>query len=210
MRIAPGECNEFGHTLAAMHHAATGFKLQRANDLLLPGWEKLSAGCKPRADEVMEDLGDILQREMDYLRLRWPTELPHGVIHGDPFPNNVFFDRGKLCGVIDFYFACNDFLAYDLAICLNAWCFEASGAFNITKARSLMRGYESIRPLRAEESSAPLLARGSALRFLLTRLYDWLHQTPNALVKPLDPLEYLTRLQFHQMVSDGSAYGLGL
>ena len=129
--------------------------------------------------------------------------------HADLFPDNVFFQRETLTGLIDFYFACNDLLIYDIAICLNAWCFEVDGAFNITKARHMLASYRSVRQLSDGELEAlPLLARGAALRFLLTRLYDWQNQVEGALVKPKDPLEYLEKLHFHQGVSGPGAYGL--
>ncbi|MFY9288948.1 MAG: homoserine kinase [Alphaproteobacteria bacterium] len=208
-RISTEDCAEVGRSLAKMHQAGADFKLQRDNNLSVKGWENLLNFSKDRTDEIFVGLGQILQQELDYLRNRWPTHLPQGVIHADLFPDNVFFKGPKLCGLIDFYFACNDVLAYDLGICINAWCFENHSAFNITKARALIKGYEEIRPLSAaEKDMLPLLSRGAALRFLLTRLHDWLNQVPDALVKPKDPLEYLTRLQFHQLVSNVSAYGL--
>ena len=131
------------------------------------------------------------------------------MIHADLFPDNVFFRDRELSGLIDFYFACTDFLAYDIAICLNAWCFEPDLSFNVTKARLLVREYRAVRPLGASELAAlPLLARGSALRFLLTRLYDWLNQTAGALVRPKDPIEYLRKLRFHRGITGPAAYGI--
>ena len=123
------------------------------------------------------------------------------MIHADLFPDNVFFRDRDVSGLIDFYFACTDFFAYDLAVCLNAWCFEADGSLNVTKARLLLDDYRRARPLAPEELAAlPLLARGSALRFLLTRLFDWLNQPQGALVRPKDPLEFLRKLRFHRTV----------
>jgi homoserine kinase type II len=169
----------------------------------------LFEGSRARAHEVQKGLGDELARELDDLTKHWPKSLPEGVIHADLFPDNVFFLDDKLSGMIDFYFACNDWFAYDLGICLNAWCFEKDGSLNATKARALVRGYRKIRPITAEEIAAlPILARGSALRFLLTRLYDWLHHPPGAFVQPKDPLEYLKKLRFHRSVKSASAYGL--
>jgi homoserine kinase type II len=135
--------------------------------------------------------------------------LPAGVIHADLFPDNIFIDENDhVAALIDFYFACTDFFAYDLAIAMNAWCFEHDVAFNITKARALLRGYERVRPLTPEERwRLPTLARGAALRIIATRLDDWLNQTPDALVKPLNPLDYLTRLTFHQQITSLTAYG---
>ena len=135
--------------------------------------------------------------------------LPQGVIHADLFPDNVFFIGERLSGLIDFYFACNDALAYDIAVCLNAWCFEPDYAFNVTKGRALLKAYRDVRPLtRAECAALPTLARGAALRFLLTRSYDWLHTAKDALVKPHDPVAYLRRLRFHQSVRTIGEFGL--
>jgi homoserine kinase type II len=207
-RINPADCAEVGRALAAMHLGVAGFPLHRANALSLTGWEKMVVFSQGRADEIFVGLGNILQKEVDYVRSYWPKDLPQGIIHGDLFPDNVLFNGPKLCGLIDFYFACDDFFAYDLAVCLNSWCFERETAFNITKAKALINGYSEIRPLSPMEKEAlPVLSRGAALRFLLTRLHDWLHQVPDALVRPLDPLEYLGRLQFHQTVKDISGYG---
>ena len=132
------------------------------------------------------------------------------MIHADLFPDNVFFLGDKLSGLIDFYFACNDMLAYDLAVCLNAWCFEPDASFNVTKARAMLQAYGDERPLTdAELDALPLLARGAALRFLLTRTYDFLNTDANALVKTKDPREYLRKLRFHRLVRSYRDYGLG-
>ena len=131
------------------------------------------------------------------------------MIHGDLFPDNVFFLGDRLSGLIDFPFSCNDILAYDVAICLNAWCFEPDHSFNVTKARALLNAYGRTRPLSAAEQNAlPLLARGAALRFLLTRLVDFLNVPPGALVKPKDPLEYVRKLRFQQGVASVNDYGV--
>ena len=154
-------------------------------------------------------LAEELETELRSLEASWPKELPSGVIHADLFPDNVFFRGEQVSGLIDFYFACTDFLAYDLAVCLNAWCFEADGSFNVTKARLMIGAYRAVRPIDAEELAAlPVLARGSALRFLLTRLYDWLNHPPGAFVKPKDPLEYLQKLRFHRNVTRPGDYGI--
>jgi homoserine kinase type II len=157
----------------------------------------------------MPGLAQELDRELAELKRDWPRNLPSGVIHADLFPDNVFFIGDRLSGLIDFYFACNDAFAYDLAICLNAWCFEIDGSFNITKARGLLQAYAQVRPLGAAELAAlPLLARGSAMRFLLTRLYDWINHPPGAFVRPKNPKEYLIRLRFHRSVASPAGYGL--
>ncbi len=208
-RSTPQQCAALGAALAQMHVAGLDFQMHRANDMSLDGWRSLLDASHDRAHEIQPGLADTLTAELDYLAAKWPKNLPQGVIHADLFPDNVFFLGNELSGLIDFYFACNDSLAYDLAICLNAWCFETDGSFNITKARSLLRRYAEVRPLNAAEFAAlPLLARGSALRFLLTRLYDKLHHDESALVRPKDPLEFLARLRFHQQVDGPGAYGL--
>jgi len=208
-RVLPVHCAGLGEALARMHAAAEGFELTRPNDLSLKGWRKLADDCRARADQVEPGLAALIDAELAYLTENWPSDLPTGVIHADMFPDNVFFRREELSGVIDFYFACNDLLAYDIAICLNAWCFETDLSFNVTKARVLLKHYCRHRALsQAELDALPILARGSALRFLLTRLYDWLNHPPGAFVTPKDPTEYLKKLRFHQAIDGVSAYGL--
>lgn len=208
-RITVERCAALGEALAGLHLAARGFGLRRENALSLAGWRKLFEGCRGKADRVEPGLEAEIEKALADLAARWPNDLPAGVIHADLFPDNVFFAGDAVTGLIDFYFACNDLLAYDVAICLNAWCFEADGSFNITKARALLQGYGRVRPLQAAEVEAlPILARGAALRFLMTRLYDWLHQVEGALVKPKDPREYVRKLRFHTAVAGPSAYGL--
>jgi len=206
---AAKHCGEVGRALAQMHLAGEGFELTRRNALSVDGWRPLWDKSADRADEVETGLRDEIPGELDLLEARWPKDLPTGVIHADLFQDNVFFIGDELSGLIDFYFACNDILAYDVATCLNAWCFEKDGSFNLTKGMALLEGYESVRPLSdAEVAALPLLARGSAIRFFLTRLYDWLMTPPGALVVKKDPLEYLRRLRFHRQVRDAREYGL--
>ena len=151
-----------------------------------------------------------IAKELDALEKSWPRALPQGVIHADLFPDNVFFLGDKLSGLIDFYFACTDTLAYDVAVCLNAWCFEPDHSYNVTKGRALLNAYGKVRALTAPERDAlPILARGAAMRFLLTRLVDWLAVPDGALVRPKDPLEYYRKLRFHQSVKSVQDYGLG-
>ncbi len=208
-RIGLTHCAQLGEALARLHRAVADFPLSRPNALSLDGWRDLFAKCEARADTVQPGLADDLREELALLAANWPTALPTGVIHADLFPDNVFFRAESLSGLIDFYFACNDFLAYDIAICMNAWCFENDGAFNATKARLLLAHYQKVRPLSADELAAlPWLCRGSAMRFLLTRLYDWLNHPPGAFVKPKDPLEYARKLRFHRGVRSLGEYGL--
>ena len=202
-------CTGVGEALARMHLAGSDFPLFRNNTLSVGGWRPLFDLAAPRADGVQPGLRDFIARELDHLEARWPADLPVGVIHADLFPDNVFFLGDRLSGLIDFPFSCNDILAYDVAICLNAWCFEPDHAFNVTKARALLGAYGRERQLSmAEQETLPLLARGSALRFLLTRLVDFLNVPPGALVKPKDPLEYVRKLRFHQGVESVRDYGV--
>jgi homoserine kinase type II len=192
-----------------MHLAGRDFPLKRRNALSVTGWRPLFDGSRAHADTVAKDLAHELEGEIDFFEKHWPKDLPIGVIHADLFNDNVFFLHDRLSGLIDFYFACNDALAYDVAICLNAWCFEPDRSFNTTKARALLQAYEKVRPLGdSERDGLPVLARGAALRFLLTRLYDWLHTPADALVKRKDPLEYLAYLRFHRGTASLGDYGL--
>ncbi len=208
-RPTTAHCREVGVALASLHLAGRDFPLQRPNDLSVPGWRRLWDDCAARCDEVEQGLEAEVSADFSTLEAGWPTDLPSGVIHADLFPDNVFFLGDRLSGLIDFYFACNDFYAYDIATCLNAWCFERDHSFNITKGAALLAGYESLRPLTAGEAEAlPLLCRGSALRFMLTRLYDWLHGPDGALVQKRDPLEYVRKMRFHRQIASATEYGL--
>ena len=208
-RIETLHCALLGEAMAKMHLAGNSFAMKRENSLSVAGWHSLFESCRKRAHEIQDGLEGIMEEELARLEESWPVDLPTGIIHADLFPDNVFFLDDGLSGLIDFYFACNDFLVYDLAICLNAWCFEEDSSFNVTKARRLLDGYNGVRPLEKREIEAlPLLARGSAMRFLLTRLYDWLHHPEGAMVSPKNPREYLSKLRFHQQVKDAAAYGL--
>ncbi|MEL7428411.1 MAG: homoserine kinase [Pseudomonadota bacterium] len=210
-RPSPDHCEQVGAALAQMHLAGNGFDLSRPNALGLGDWEPLFRMSALQADTVRPGLSKLIEAELEFLRSAWPSHLPSGIIHADLFPDNVFFLKGELSGLIDFYFACDDLYAYDVSVCLNAWCFEADYAFNVTKASRLLKGYDSVRKLSDEEASAlPVLSRGSALRFLLTRLYDWLNVPPGALVTPKNPSEYIDKLRFHQSISSPAEYGLEL
>jgi homoserine kinase type II len=208
-RPQPRHCLAVGEALARLHLAGRGFQGRRANALGPPGWRPLYKRFQPRADEIAPGLAATIEQELSELEAQWPSGLEQGIIHADLFPDNVFFLGDRLSALIDFYFACNDALSYDIAVMLNAWCFESDHAFNNTKGQALLRGYQSVRPLTpAERDALPLLARGAALRFLLTRAYDWLHTPKDALVRPHDPIEYLRRLKFHRSVRAPGEYGL--
>jgi len=204
-----GHCAAVGEALAGLHLAGADFKMKRANALSIESWRALYEQAKARGDSVRPGLCAEIAKELDALDKSWPRDLPDGVIHADLFPDNVFFLGDKLSGLIDFYFACTDTLAYDIAVCLNAWCFEPDHSYNVTKGRALLKTYAKVRALSAAERAAlPMLARGAAMRFLLTRLVDWLAVPDGALVKPKDPLEYFRKLRFHQSVKSVGDYGI--
>jgi homoserine kinase type II len=204
-----GHCAAVGEALARLHIAGSDFSIKRPNALSVESWRPLFEHAGARGDSVRPGLCDEIVRELDVLEKSWPRDLPQGVIHADLFPDNVFFLGDKLSGLIDFYFACNDTFAYDVVICLNAWCFETDHSYNVTKGRALLKAYDSVRLMSADEHAAlPVLARGASMRFLLTRLVDWLAVPDGALVKPKDPLEYFRKLRFHQSVKNASDYGI--
>ena len=203
-------CREAGAGLAKLHLAAQGYAGVRANDLGQAAWAPMFERLKSAADDLKPGLSATLSADLDYFAAHWPQGLPTGIIHADYFPDNVFFNGGKFAGAIDFYFACVDALAYDIAVALNAWCFESDGSFNITAARALVAGYESQRPLTpAERHALPILAHGAAMRFFLTRLADWGATPAGALVKPKDPLEYERKLAVHREAPDLVLMGAG-
>ncbi|KAB1073772.1 homoserine kinase [Methylobacterium planeticum] len=201
-------CRALGGALARLHAAGSDFGMVRENNLSVGAWRGLFAQAGAQADSVAPGLAERIRGDLAVLEAGWPRGLPGGVIHADLFTDNVFFIGDDLSGLIDFYFACTDAFAYDLAICLNAWCFEADGRFHRDMAGALIAGYEAVRPLApAEVAALPILCRGAALRFLLTRLVDWLNVPPGALVQPKDPREYDRRLSFHRTARDARDYG---
>lgn len=216
-RVRPEHCRPLGAALATLHLAGADYAAERPNALGPDAWGPLLDRCRATGDRVQAGLVAELDAALARILPAWPVRLPRGQIHADLFPDNVFFlpgtarsdTGGTVSGLIDFYFACTDLLSYDLGICLNAWCFEPGMEFNVTKARLLLGGYESVRPLLAAERDAlPVLAQGAALRFLLTRLFDWVNTPDGALVTRKDPLEYLRRLRFHLSASGPEALGL--
>ncbi|WP_075654485.1 homoserine kinase [Pseudochrobactrum sp. B5] len=205
---AAEHCYALGVAMAQMHLAGQSFAMERENSLTLKDWRPLWEKCMADADAVEAGLRVQTEADLAYLEQNWPSDLPRGVIHADLFPDNVFFIGPNLSGIIDFYFACTDMLAYDLAICLNAWCFERDFSYNLTKGTALLRGYNSVRPLNsAEREALPALCRGAALRFMLTRLYDWINVPADSFVTKKDPMEYLRRMRFHREVRSASEYG---
>ena len=201
-------CAAAARALADLHKAQDGFSMVRRNALGPSGWRPLAEAIRG-ADGIEDGLTTLINGSLEELVAGWPTNLPGGVIHADFFPDNVLFVGNEVGGVIDFYFACNDAFVYDLAIMLNSWCFELDGSFNITKGQALINAYRQQRPLSEDEIAAlPVLMRGAALRFLLTRTYDWLNPDPNAMVRPKDPREYSKKLRFHNKVRHAREYGL--
>jgi len=209
--MAPGlaDCSALGSMLALLHKNVVEIAGARPNPLSLSGWLKLADSCRKDADRFKVGLAAEIDAELEFLKANWPTALPRGIIHGDLFPDNVLFDGSRISGVIDFYFSCTDFFAYDLAVCINAWCFNADHTFSETNAQALMKSYQFEKSLSEEERTAlPILLRGSSLRFLLTRLYDWSNQVEGALVTVKDPSEYCDILAFHRNHFIPSLYGL--
>jgi homoserine kinase type II len=208
-RVLVSHCGPLGETLARLHLAGEGFAGTRANALGPAAWGRLLASCDGQAELIRPGLQAELEATTARVIATWPAGLPAGHIHADLFPDNVFFLNGQVSGVIDFYFAATDLYAYDIAICLNAWCFERDFSFNITKSRALLAGYNRVRPMTgAEVAALPILCTGAALRFLLTRLYDWVNTPAGALVTRKDPLDYERRLRFHRQAEGAGAYGL--
>lgn len=199
---------QVGMALGRLHLAVSDFTGTRANGLGFDGWQAIYQNIASRLDEIQPGLQQLVGDELAFLSTHWPqhNQLPAGVIHADLFPDNVFFTGDAVSGLIDFYFACTDAYAYDVAITINAWCFDGR-ACNLTRMRQLLKQYEAQRPLSAAEKEAlPVLLRGAALRFLLTRAHDWLFHEQSALVTPKDPLEYVAKLRFHQ-ANPSSVYG---
>jgi homoserine kinase type II len=211
-RPSVAHCREAGAAMARLHVAGRNFEAHRANTLSLLGWRELVERALPRAHLFDAAIATPLREELDYITRIWPDHLPRGIIHADLFPDNVFFTAGAVSGIIDFYFACTDMLSYDLAIGINAWCFEPDFSYNVTKGRAMIAGYQSVRPLESAEIDAfAVLVRGAAMRFLATRLFDWLAALdlpPGTLVRPLDPRAYWERIRFHQKAKTAADYGL--
>jgi homoserine kinase type II len=195
----PAQARSVGAALAGVHLASADFAGRRANGLSLPSWQELADDCgEAGLLSIHPELPGLVRHELTFLRANWPAELPQAVIHADLFPDNVLMLGDTVGGLIDFYFACNDIAAYDLAVTHAAWSFEATGAFRPAVATALLEGYETVRPLSAAERSAlPVLARGAAMRFMMTRAYDWLHTPADAMVTRKDPMDFARRLRFY-------------
>ncbi len=196
--ITANHCGQLGAAVATMHEAAAKFPLMRPNSVSLKMWRELATKTSARAGEILNGLSDFIDLELTHIEENWPKDLPRAAVHADIFPDNVFFNDGKFSGIIDFYFTATDFLSYDLALIINAWCFDTN-QFVPERFQAFMKAYEALRPMRDDEREAlTLLCRGAAMRILMTRLHDWLFHTPDAFVKPKDPREYIEKLKFHQ------------
>ena len=208
--ITRAHCKELGAAMAKMHLIASRYPLSRKNNLALTAWSKVFSELRTQSEELKPGLSDWIQEELLSFDGSWPTNLPNGIIHGDLFPDNVFFLPNHHSAFIDFYFACNDAYAFDIAISLNAWCFDNNQQFNRDHSQFLFDGYQSVRALSHLELVAmPLLARGAAMRFLITRLYDWFNVRKNTPTQRKNPLEFVPLIKFHQTVVDTTAYGVG-
>ena len=198
-KVLPNHCYQLGKELANIHKTTANFKLNRKNNLDQSNWKNLFKKCKNSQNDNYKHFYNSIEEELDYLQSHWPKNLPKGIIHADLFQDNVFFINNILSGLIDFYFACYDYYSYELAICINAWCFKKNGVIDKEKYNSILEGYQSIRKIEIDEfKNLPILLRGAAMRFLITRLYDEIFHSQEAFVSPKDPLEYINILEFHQ------------
>ena len=208
--LTPDNCYEVGIYTAKLHVITKNLTGRRENKLSINSWRKIYNNIQNDCSKVHQNLPKIIEKNLDEIEKNWPKNIPVGIIHADLFPDNIFFKNNKLVGFIDFYFSCYDFYAFEIAVCLNAFCFEEKNenlSFNITKAKKFIDGYSSVRKLIEEEKkSLKTLCQGAAIRFLLTRVFDYLNSTKGALVKIKDPIEYLKRLEFHNSVKDYKDY----
>ena len=208
--LTPGNCHEVGIYTAKLHMITKNLNIKRTNRLSVNSWRLIYRKIQRDCSKIYPDLTKIIERNLEVIEDQWPKNIPRGIIHADLFPDNIFFKGSKLTGIIDFYFSCYDFYALEIAICLNALCFEGKNenlSFNVTKAKKFIDGYSSIRKLTEEEKeSLKILCHGAAMRFLLTRVFDYLNLTEDALVKIKDPVEYLKRLEFHNSVKNYQDY----
>ena len=202
----PAQAHAVGQALAGLHLDAADFAGRRPNALALQQWHDLLSGCGQEGLRAIDpELPALVERELLHLTANWPHGLPRSVIHADLFPDNVLLLGDSVTGLIDFYFACNDITAYDLAVTHSAWCFTRDGRFQQAIAEALVAGYVARRPLSDNEWQAlPLLARGAAMRFLATRAYDWLHTAADALVTRKDPMDFARRLSFYATKGAGA------
>ena len=208
--LSPANCESIGSEIAKMHELTKNLKLKRQNDLSINSWRKLFNSVKDKCENIHKDLPKLIEENLNDVEKNWPKNLPRGIIHADLFHDNIFFDKDKFSGFIDYYFSCEDFFALEIAICFNALCFDGvkeNLSFNVTKAKNFVDGYSSVRKLSALEiQNIKVLSQGAALRFLLTRVFDALNTVEGAIVKVKDPIEYLKRLEFHKNAKNHEDY----
>ena len=206
-RITREECFEIGKITAQLHEITKKFNINRKNNLSIENWDSIFEKTIKQKIDLDESIIKKTKNYLNFLKDKWPKNLPQGIIHADLFPDNIFFTNNKVSGIIDFYFACNDFFAYEIAICINSLCFDNNSTFNMTKAKNLIDGYTSIRTLSEDEKKyLPILSMGAAMRFFLTRLYDFYHTDNKADVKIKDPFEYLKKIEFHSTIKNFNEY----
>ena len=206
-RITIEDCFEIGKITAQLHEITKKFNIYRKNNLSIESWQSIFDKIIKQKIDLNESIIKKTKNYLNFLKDKWPKELPQGIIHADLFPDNIFFTNNKVSGIIDFYFACNDFFAYEIAICLNSICFDNNSTFNMTKAKNLIDGYSSTRELSEDEKKyLPILSMGAAMRFFLTRLYDFYHTDNKANVKIKDPFEYLKKIEFHSTIKNFNEY----
>ncbi len=197
--ILPVHCKEVGSMIARFTNITKTSKLKRENGLNIKSWEAIVNKCKETKEKSFDHYFNQLEKELSYLKNNWPTNLPKAIIHADLFQDNVFFIKDKVSGLIDFYFSCEDYIAYELALAINAWCFDVKGGFQKKHYLSLMEGFHKYSSINNEEiKSLNILLRGAAVRILVTRLHDMIYHPKDALVIPKDPEEYLKILEWHQ------------
>ena len=208
--LSPDNCKSVGIEVAKMHEITKNFNIKRQNDLSIKSWRNLFDSVKSQCSKIHSDLPRLIEENLKDVEANWPKNLPQGIIHADLFHDNIFFEKEKSSGIIDFYFSCNDFFAFEIAICFNALCFDGvkeNLSFNVTKAKNFIDGYNSIRKItEIEKNSLKTLSQGAALRFLLTRVFDALNTVEGAMVKVKDPIEYLKRLEFHKNAKNYEDY----
>ena len=208
--LNPNDCYEVGINTAKLHLITKNLNSKRLNKLSVNSWKKIYNKVKKDCSKIHSDLPSVIEKNLDEIEKNWPKNIPEGIIHADLFPDNIFFQDNKLSGIIDYYFSCNDYYAFEIAICLNALCFEGKKenlSFNVTKAKKFIDGYSSIRKITEDEKRAlKVLCQGAAIRFLLTRVFDYLNLIDGAIVKIKDPIEYLKRLEFHDSVKNYQDY----
>ena len=206
-KITSEECFEIGKITAQLHEITKKFDINRKNNLSIENWESIFEKTIKQKIDLDESIIKKTKNYLNFLKDKWPKNLPQGIIHADLFPDNIFFANNKVSGIIDFYFACNDFFAYEIAICINSLCFDNNSTFNMTKAKNLIDGYTSIRTLSEDEKKyLPILSMGAAMRFFLTRLYDFYHTDNKADVKIKDPFEYFKKIEFHSTIKNFNEY----